>query len=174
MLILYVMPVLNQTSGQTCNSRESVTHEEESPTTPLSILVFQAGSGTGWGPDGLNQDMCNALVNEESVRVLYKNNYSFGVKLLNIYMTFGGTAWGNLGYEGGDSSYDSGAAITEDRHLWREKYGEEKLEANFLKVAPACLTARPGNASKGSYTSTDALTTTAMFGTAYDTNLYVV
>ena len=50
--------------------------------------------------------MCNALVNEESVRVLYKNKYRFGVKLLNIYMTFGGMTWGNLGYEGGDSSYD--------------------------------------------------------------------
>lgn len=33
--------------------------------------------------------MCNALVNEESVRILYKNNYSFGVKIQNIYMVGG-------------------------------------------------------------------------------------
>ena len=57
-------------------------HEQVSPSTPFSIPEFQGGSGSGWGPDSVNQDMCNALVNEESVRVLFKNNYGFGVKLL--------------------------------------------------------------------------------------------
>jgi len=32
------------------------------------------------------EEMCGELVNEEAVRVVYKNNYSFGVKLFNIYM----------------------------------------------------------------------------------------
>ena len=126
-----------------------VTHEERSPMTPSGVPEFEGGSGTGWGPGGVNQNMFNALVNEESVRILYKNNYSFGVKILSIYMTYGGTNWGNLGYEGGDSSYDYGVAISEDRHVWHEKYSEEKLEPNFLKVSPAYLTANPGNASNG-------------------------
>jgi hypothetical protein len=30
--------------------------------------------------------MCGQLVNEEAARVVYKNNYSFGVKIFNIYM----------------------------------------------------------------------------------------
>ena len=149
-------------------------HEQQSPTTPFSIPEFQGGSGTGWGPDSVTQDLCNSLVNQESVRVLFKNNYSFGVKLLSIYMTFGGTNWGNLGYEGGITSYDYGAAITEDRHVWREKYSEQKLEAIFMKVSPAYLTARPGNASNETYTSTKELTTTPLFGTDYATNLFVV
>jgi hypothetical protein len=35
---------------------------------------------------GVNQELCGVLVNEEAERVVYKNNYSFGAKLLNIYM----------------------------------------------------------------------------------------
>lgn len=151
-----------------------ILHEQTSPTTPFAIPEFQGGSGTGWGPGSVNQDMCNALVNEESVRVLFKNNYSFGVKLMNIYMTYGGTNWGNLGDMGGDSSYDYGAAITEDRHVWREKYSEEKLEANFLRVSPAYLTATPGNGTNGSYVSTSAIATTPLFGSQSDTNFYIV
>lgn len=52
---------------------------------------------------------------------------------------------------GGDSSYDYGAAIKETRHVWREKYSEGKLQANFFKVSPAYLTSTPGNVSNGSY-----------------------
>jgi hypothetical protein len=48
------------------------------------VAEFQGGSGTGWGT--VNQEGCNALVNQESVRVLWKNNYSFGIKIFNIYM----------------------------------------------------------------------------------------
>ena len=47
-----------------------IMHEEQSPTTPFAIPEFQGGSGTGWGLDSVTQDKCNALVNEESVRVL--------------------------------------------------------------------------------------------------------
>jgi hypothetical protein len=35
---------------------------------------------------------------------------------------------------GGYTSYDYGASITENREIYREKYSELKLEANFLKV----------------------------------------
>ncbi|KAJ6109649.1 Glycoside hydrolase family 35 [Penicillium sp. IBT 16267x] len=124
-------------------------HEQQSPTTPFAIAEFQGGSGEGWG--GVLEEMCGELLNEEAVRVVYKNNYSFGVKLFNIYMTYGGTNWGNLGYMNGYTSYDYGAAITEERGIWREKYSEEKLEANFLKASPAYLTATPGIGVNGSY-----------------------
>ncbi|KAF7521836.1 hypothetical protein G7054_g12330 [Neopestalotiopsis clavispora] len=148
------------------------THQMYSPNTPFFVAEFQGGSGTGWG--SVNQDSCNALVNEESVRVLWKNNYSFAIKMFNIYMTYGGTNWGNLGFRGGDSSYDYGAAIKENRHVWREKYSESKLEANFFKVSPGYLTAVAGNASNGSYVSTDQIATTPVFGTDTPTNFYVI
>ncbi|KAI0595266.1 beta-galactosidase, domain 2-domain-containing protein [Biscogniauxia sp. FL1348] len=147
-------------------------HGQYSPDTPFFVAEFQGGSGTGFG--SVNQDGCNALVNEQSVRVLWKNNYSFGIKIFNVYMTYGGTNWGNLGYRGGDSSYDYGAAIKENRHVWREKYSEEKLEANFFKVSPAYLTAVPGSASNGSYVSTGQIATTPVFGTDSPTVFYVV
>ncbi|KAI0481923.1 glycoside hydrolase superfamily [Xylariaceae sp. FL0804] len=147
-------------------------HEEYSPDTPFFVAEFQGGVSTGFG--SVSQDECNALVNEEAVRVLWKNNYSFAIKIFNIYMTYGGTNWGNLGYLGGDSSYDYGAAIKEDRHVWREKYSEQKLEANFFKVSPAYLTAVAGNASNGSYVSTDGIATTPVFGTDAPTNFYII
>jgi len=75
-------------------------------------------------------------------------------KFVQIY---GGTNWGNLGHPGGYTSYDYGAAITEERLVTREKYSELKLEANFLRASgSAYLTAVPSNATNGSYVNTDA------------------
>lgn len=80
-----------------------------------------------------------------------------------------------MGYFGGYTSYDYGAAITEDRYIWREKFSETKLEANFLKVSAAYLTATPGRAINGSYASTNAITVTPLLGNNNTkTNFYVV
>ncbi|KAL9088456.1 MAG: hypothetical protein Q9165_006180 [Trypethelium subeluteriae] len=122
---------------------------------------------------GTNQSNCAILVNAQAERVVYKNNYSFGATIFNIYMIYGGSNWGNLGYHGGDASYDYGAAITEDRLVWREKYPELKLQANFFKVSPAYLTATAGNVGNGSYASTSAIATTPVFGNGSNTNFYV-
>lgn len=88
--------------------------------------------------------------------------------------TYGGTNWGNLGYRGGDTSYDYGAAVKENRHIWREKYAESKLETHFFKVSPAYLTSVAGNASNGSYVDTDLIATTPVFGTDAPTNFYII
>ncbi|KAI9675235.1 MAG: hypothetical protein M1822_008972 [Bathelium mastoideum] len=88
-------------------------------------------------------------------------------------MTYGGSNWGNLGYHGGSSSYDYGAAITEDRLVWREKYSELKLQSNFFKVSPAYLTATPGNEDNGTYGSSGAIGITPLFGNGSQTNFYV-
>ena len=99
---------------------------------------------------------------------------SFGVKIFNLYMIYGGTNWGNLGHPIGYTSYDYGAAIAEDRTITREKYSELKLEANFLMASPAYLTAIPGNNSNanGSYTNSAALAVTPLFGE--QTNFFVL
>jgi len=139
-------------------------HELQSPTTPYSIVEFQGGSFDPWEGPGFAK--CTDLLNYEFERVFYKNDYSFGVTIFNIYMTYGGTNWGNLGHPGGYTSYDYGAAISEERLVTREKYSEAKLEANFLMASPAYLTATPGNNTNanGSYTNSDALAVTPLFG----------
>lgn len=35
---------------------------------------------------GVTEDGCAILVNNEAVRVVYKKNYGFGVRVFNIYM----------------------------------------------------------------------------------------
>jgi hypothetical protein len=137
-------------------------HEKQSPTTPYSIVEFQAGSFDPWGGPGF--DKCYTLVGAAFERVFYKNLYSFGVTILNFYMTFGGTNWGNLGHPGGYTSYDYASPIREDRRVDREKYSEQKVQANFFKVSPAYLNATRGNASNTTWTTTSDLTVTPAFG----------
>ena len=145
-------------------------HLEQSPNTPYTIPEFQGGALDSWGGPGLDQ--CAALINAEFERVFYKNNFGFDIAIFNLYMTFGGTNWGNLGQSGGYTSYDYGAAIKEDRTITREKYHEAKLIAQFITSSPAYLTATAANLTNSSYASTSAITTTPIFGNV--TNFYVV
>lgn len=145
-------------------------HLEQSPNTPYTILEFQGGALDSWGGPGL--DGCAALINSEFQRVFFKNNFANSITIFNVYMTYGGTNWGNLGQSGGYTSYDYGAAIREDRTLTREKYYEAKLIAQFMVSSPAYLEAKPGNLTSSSYASTSAITTTPIFGRP--TNFYVV
>ena len=94
--------------------------------------------------------------------------------IFNIYMTYGGSNWGNLGHPGGYTSYDYAAVISEERLVDREKYSEAKLIANFLQASPAWLTAVSQNNhnANGSYTGNDALAVTAVLGNT--TGFYVI
>ncbi len=60
--------------------------------------------------------------------------------------------------------------------MWREKYSEEKLQAqaNFFKVSPTFLTAAPDSASNGTYVSTAQLATTHLTSTDHPTNFYII
>lgn len=147
-------------------------HLQQSPSTPYSIVEFQAGAFDPWGGPGF--DKCAALLNHEFERVFYKNDFSFGVSFLNLYMIFGGTNWGNLGHPGGYTSYDYGSAITESRNVTREKYSELKLIANFAKVSPSYLTATPGDASTSIYADTSNLTVTPLIGNGNGSASYFV
>ncbi|KAF1956364.1 beta-galactosidase precursor [Byssothecium circinans] len=146
-------------------------HLQQSPSTPYSILEFQAGSFDPWGGPGFEK--CATLAGPEFQRVFYKQLYSFGVTILNLYMTFGGTNWGNLGHPGGYTSYDYSAVIREDRRVDREKYSEQKLQANFFKVSPAYYTAERGNVSTTAFSTAKELAVTPAYG-VNGTNLYFV
>ncbi|KAI1454086.1 glycoside hydrolase family 35 protein [Annulohypoxylon moriforme] len=137
-------------------------HELQSPSTPFSLVEFQGGAYDPWGGPGFNN--CAAFINHEFERVFFKNNFAAGATIHNIYMIYGGTNWGNIGHPGGYTSYDYGAAISEDRTITREKYSELKLEAEWLKVSPGYLTAQPGNALVWTYASNAAITVTRLAG----------
>ncbi|RLL97383.1 hypothetical protein CFD26_106997 [Aspergillus turcosus] len=137
-------------------------HMQQSPTTPYSLVEFQAGSFDPWGGPGFAA--CAALVNHEFETVFYKNDLSFGAALLNLYMTYGGTNWGNLGHPGGYTSYDYGSALTESRNLTRQKYSELKLIGNFVKASPSYLLATPGSSTTSGYADTPDLTVTPLLG----------
>ncbi|KAK6203775.1 hypothetical protein LQW54_008788 [Pestalotiopsis sp. IQ-011] len=144
-------------------------HLKQSPTTPYAIPEFQGGAIDSWGGTGL--EGCASLTNYEYERIFFKNDFTFGIAILNIYMTYGGTNWGNLGQSGSYTSYDYGSAIKEDRTITREKYAEAKLIAQFINSSPAYLGATPGNLTNSSYVSTSQLTTTPIFGA--NTTFYV-
>ncbi|KAJ5613996.1 hypothetical protein N7528_007650 [Penicillium herquei] len=148
-------------------------HMEQSPTTPYSLVEFQGGSYDPWGGSGFFA--CSELLDYEFERVFYKNNFSFRVAFLNLYMIFGGTNWGNLGHPGGYTSYDYGSAITESRNLTRQKYSELKLIGNFQKVSPAYLLTEPGTLSTSSYSTNSDIAITPLIGSnGSDTSFYIV
>ncbi|UJO16167.1 Beta-galactosidase A [Fulvia fulva] len=145
-------------------------HLEQSPNTPYTIPEFQGGAIDSWGGPGL--EGCAEMVNHEAERIFYKNNFANAVTIFNVYMSYGGTNWGNLGQSGGYTSYDYGAAIKEDRTITREKYHEAKLLAQFMVSSPAYLEVTTGNLTNSTYVSTSAISTTPLFGKK--TNFYVV
>ncbi|KAK3635215.1 hypothetical protein LTR56_014824 [Elasticomyces elasticus] len=147
-------------------------HLNQSSSTPNSIIEYQGGFTDHWGGPGYEQ--CVELYSPAFERVFYKNDFSQGVTIFNVYMTYGGTNWGNLGFPDGYTSYDYGAVIAEDRTVAREKYSEAKLQANFLQASLAYLSAVPQNNSNtnGSYTSNSALAVTALLGE--HTNFFVI
>ncbi|OBT75836.1 hypothetical protein VF21_04385 [Pseudogymnoascus sp. 05NY08] len=148
------------------------TRVEISPNTPYTIPEFQGGAFSPWG--GWPIDRCAELVNQEAERVLYKNNYAAGISIMNLYMTYGGLNWGNLGHYGGFSTYDYGAAIKADRTITREKYSEAKLQAQFLKASPDYLTAVPTNLSTTLYTDNANLAVTPVISSEAPSSFYIV
>ncbi|KAF4124805.1 beta-galactosidase [Geosmithia morbida] len=144
-------------------------NNELAPDSPLTIPEFQGGGFQAWGSTA-GFESCAALVNMEFERVFYKNNYAVGATIFNIYMTYGGTNWGNLGHSDGFTSYDYGAQITEDRLVWREKYSEVKIQANFFHVSPGYLEADRFNPSL-EYTDTEDITVTP--ATTNTTKFYI-
>ncbi|KAF2667256.1 hypothetical protein BT63DRAFT_433432 [Microthyrium microscopicum] len=137
-------------------------HLRQSPKTPYSVVEFQGGAFDPWGGAGF--DKCTKYVGPSFERVFYKNLYGFQTTVLNIYMVFGGTNWGNLGHPGGYTSYDYGASIKENRAVDREKYHEAKLQANFIVASPEYLLVEPSEAfvNGDAYTTSKHLAVTPM------------
>ncbi|MFC1408639.1 beta-galactosidase [Streptacidiphilus sp. N1-12] len=106
---------------------------------PLYTAEFQGGSFDPWGGPGYAK--CGQLTGADFASVFYKNNIAVGATLQSFYMAYGGTSWG---WQADPSqvytSYDYGAAISEDRQL-TAKYQQDKLIGYFLQsVTPITKT----------------------------------
>lgn len=172
----YTVPVsclnLDDWPAGRLRTNEWEVHLRNSPKTPSAVLEFQAGSYAEWGVP-VTYDVCYESVNEQFGRVVYKNAYASGMKVISLYMLAGGTNWGNIGAPYLVTSYDFGAQIREDRTLNREAYSSMKLQGQFFKVTPAYLASRPLPASTA-YTNDSSLTITPLTNPDDDTGLYVL
>jgi len=90
-----------------------------SPNTP----GFEAEFGGGWfdcwgGAEFSGQGYAGARSSRDAVyeRRFYLTNLANGIKIQNVYMTFGGTSWGWLPAPVVYTSYDYGAALDEARN----------------------------------------------------------
>lgn len=130
-------------------------HAVQSPLSPMAILEYQGGAIDGWG--GYGYDQCAILVDGSAERLLYLTAVEFVTTVQSIYMTYGGTNWGNLGQPYGYTSYDYGAAIAENRTITREKYGAAKLFATEITWSPGYLSANAINNTNqvGQYPNND-------------------
>ncbi|KAG9080887.1 hypothetical protein FRC06_006028, partial [Ceratobasidium sp. 370] len=151
------------------NSNFDAGHQQHNPAEPLYLAEFQGGSFDPWNGPGYGA--CYNLINEQFANVFYKNNYAAGTYLQSLYMTYGGTNWGNLATPWVYTSYDYGAPISEDRAL-TPKFAEIKLQSLFLHASPNYhLAGRIGTGT--SYTNSNRIFTTNL-ATTSGQSFYIV
>ncbi|KAG8687962.1 hypothetical protein FRC08_011692, partial [Ceratobasidium sp. 394] len=144
-------------------------HQKYNPAEPLYLAEYQGGAFDPWNGPGYGA--CYNLINEQFANVFYKNNYAAGTYLQSLYMTYGGTNWGNLATPTVYTSYDYGAAISEDRSL-TPKFAELKLQSLFLHASPNYhLAGRIGTGT--SYSNSSQIFTTNL-ATTSGQNFYIV
>ncbi len=91
-----------------------------SPGTPGFEAEFGGGYFDAWGGapwEGRGYAYERGFDGAAYERTFYLTNVANGIKLQNVYMTFGGTSWGWLPAPVAYTSYDYGAAIDEARRL---------------------------------------------------------
>ncbi|KAJ7036014.1 glycoside hydrolase family 35 protein [Mycena alexandri] len=165
----------NPTVWTELSTQSDTSHQTWNPAEPLALFEWQGGAFSYWSGPGY--DECYKLINEQFANVYYKNNYASGAALQNLYMTYGGTNWGNMHCDTIYSSYDYGAAIAEDRTP-TPKLDEIKLQAYFLHASPDyLLVGRVGNGTVGlgtAYSTSTDIYTTNLESPASRANFYFV
>ncbi|MES3020444.1 MAG: beta-galactosidase [Pseudomonadota bacterium] len=108
-----------------------------SPGTPGFLAEVGGGWFDYWGSNGTYG--CTAERQGTGYqRVFYGTNLINRITIHNVYMTFGGTSWGWLAGPVVYTSYDYGAAISEDRGL-RPKAYALKQQGMFVQAAEQVL-----------------------------------
>ncbi|GHE58995.1 beta-galactosidase [Streptomyces spiralis] len=109
-----------------------------SPDTPGFLAEFAGGWFDCWGGAvfaGRGYEGSRAERNAAYERRFYLTNLANGIKIHNVYMTFGGTSWGWLPAPVVYTSYDYGAAIDEARNL-TSKIPPMKQIGSMLETFP--------------------------------------
>jgi beta-galactosidase GanA len=109
-----------------------------SPNTPGFMAEFGGGYFDPWGGapwSGQGYAYERAFDGPAYERRFYLTNIANGIKIHNVYMTFGGTSWGWLPAPVVYTSYDYGAAISEARQL-TAKIPAMKQIGYFLAAVP--------------------------------------
>jgi hypothetical protein len=100
-----------------------------SPDTPQFITESQGGAFTPWGAQ-FDAAKAYEFTDPAFTRQWGVRNLGNGVTAFNYYMAFGGTNWGWTGSpSSGFTSYDYGAAITEDRDITEKLAVQKELGA---------------------------------------------
>ncbi|KAF9258328.1 glycoside hydrolase family 35 protein [Marasmius fiardii PR-910] len=107
-------------------------HASANPSQVWYIPEFQGGAFDAWGPTSPGYENCRQLTGPEFVSVFNLQLWASNAKMINYYMTYGGTSWGAIPFHGVYTSYDYGAAITESRML-TTKYSALKRQGIFLR-----------------------------------------
>ena len=102
-----------------------------SPTQPSFLPEFQGGAYNPWGgvPGG-----CRNSSGPDFVNLFYRDNLAQRVTMHSVYMTYGGTNWGGLAWDGVATSYDYSAPIQEDR-IVAAKFHETRLLGLQVRVS---------------------------------------
>ncbi|KAI1806912.1 hypothetical protein F4811DRAFT_550411 [Daldinia bambusicola] len=69
-------------SGTRWSEKWQIMHQEYSLNTLFFITELEGGVSIDFR--GVNADACNALANQGAARILWKNKYSFAIKIFNV------------------------------------------------------------------------------------------
>ncbi|GAB7355385.1 hypothetical protein MBLNU459_g5906t1 [Dothideomycetes sp. NU459] len=144
--------------------------QNNSFTQPEFLPEFEGGYFTPWG--GSFYDDCVAEHDPAFADVFYKNNLGQRVSMMNLYMAWGGTNWGNLAAPVVYTSYDYSAPLRETREI-QDKFYQTKLIALFTRVSHDLLYTDMESNGTGNAVSTSDIWTWVLRNPATSAGFYV-
>ncbi|CAK5269747.1 unnamed protein product [Mycena citricolor] len=121
-------------------------HKAIAPSNPLCLAEFGGGYLLNWGASAFGGtgyekfSISPGLTNADYENVFYKDAIAQTTTILNIYMVYGGTNWGQTAAPVSYTSYDYGGGINENR-IALVKMNEMRLQGAFLRVSRDLLAA---------------------------------
>ncbi|KAI0690966.1 glycoside hydrolase family 35 protein [Cytidiella melzeri] len=151
-------------------------HEAVAPSNPMCLAEFGGGWLLGWGGvarGGTGYEKYSSDLSGPAYEdIFYKENYAQTATIMNIYMLFGGTNWGQTAEPTVYTSYDYGAGINENR-VAGPKMNEMRLQGLFLRVSRDLLAANLlGNGTN--YTTSSLIHTAELRNPQTNTAFYII
>ncbi|KAK7019437.1 hypothetical protein VNI00_018047 [Paramarasmius palmivorus] len=118
-------------------------HAEVNPSQPWYFPEFQGGTFDNWGRNAPGYERCRELTGADFQSVFDLQLWASNAKLINYYMTYGGTSWGGMPWHCKYPSFYKlylsferrHTQITESRML-TTKFSELKAQSIFLRSSP--------------------------------------